>query len=407
MFRKLASMLIVIRDGEEELSPKASFVAQLFKSSSNTRFLYVFRKEEEKFREKWGYKQIELATSTTGILLYYFLMMLQSPKDLHDGLLRRLFHRRREHVLINEGFLSVLSRALYQYFARSARKDGLIRFLRKLNSPKIFLIDEFWSLNSVNLKELKDLGLIIYVSQDLAHNRFGFGENFIAKKLMYKLERDAIALADIVIACSEMERLKYVEMGARKAIFYPNIYPITEFEQCDKDQTPSISIVLPEHWGPRADRSLEEIFKALSCVDKKIRVYLIGIEPKQVPRNIELQYYKFIPNKLDYLRTLSKSWIGINIGIHKGGTNERKYDYAMAGTVVLSDNLGARGDLLPYEYTYVDSHDLAAKLERLLEFGKEKMAEMGIQNRKEAISLAEKQRDVLLRMVKSIELHNH
>jgi hypothetical protein len=395
-------MLVVIRDGGEELSPKASFVAKLFRSRSNTRFLYVFRKEEEKFREKWGYNQIELATSTTGILLYYFLMVLQSPKDLRDGLLRRLFHRRREHVLIKEGFLSVLSQALYQYFARSARTDGLIRFLKKLNSPKIFLIDEFWSLNSVNLKELKNLGLIIYLSQDLAHNRFGFGENFRAKKLMYKLERNAIALADVVIACSERDRLKYVEMGARKAIFYPNIYPITEFEPCDKDQTPTISIVLPKHWGPRADRSLEKIFKALSYVDRKIRVYLIGIQPQRVPRNIELQYYKFIPNKSDYLRTLSKSWVGINIGIHKGGTNERKYDYAMAGTVVLSDNLSARGDLLPYEYTYVDSHDLAAKSERLLEFGQEKIAEMGIQNRKEVISLAEKQRDILLRMVKSI-----
>jgi hypothetical protein len=134
---------------------------------------------------------------------------------------------------------------------------------------------------------------------------------------------------------------------------------------------------------------------------------MVGTEPQQVPRNIELRYCRFIPNKLDYLNTLSKSWIGINIGIHKGGTNERKYDYAMAGTVVLSDNLGARGDLLPYEYTYFDSHDLAAKSERLLEFGKEKIAEMGIQNRKEAISLAEKQRDRLVKLVKSIELHNH
>ena len=309
-------------------------------------------------------------------------------------------------MLVNKGFLSVLSQALYQYFARSARTGGLIRFLRKLNSPKIFLIDEFLSLNSVNLKELKDLGLIIYVSQDLAHNRFGFGDNFIAKKLMYKLERDAIALADVVIACSEMDRLKYIEMGARKAIFYPNIYPITEFEPCNKDQAPSISIVLPEHWGSRADRSLEEIFKALSCVDRKIRVYLIGIEPQRVPRNIGLQYYEFIPNKLDYLRTLSKSWIGINIGIHRGGTNERKYDYAMAGIVVFSDNLGARGDLLPYEYTYVDSHDLAAKLEQLLKFGKEKIVEMGMQNREQAVSLAEKQREKLLRMVNSLVFHN-
>jgi hypothetical protein len=398
-------MLVVIRD-EEELSPKASFVARLLRLNSNTRFLYVLRKEEGKFREKWGDNQIELATSTRGILLYFFLMMLKSPKDLHDGALRRFFHRRGARELVNEGFLSVLSQALYHYFARSARTDGLIRLLRKLSSPKIFLVDEFVSLNSVNLKMLKTLGPIIYVSQDLAYNRFGFGDNFIAKKLMYKLERNAIALTDLVIACSEMERLVYVEMGAKKAIFYPNIYPLTGFEPCDKDQVPSISIVLPKHWGSRAERSLNEIFKALSCIERKIRVYMIGIKPKKVSENIALQYYECIPSKLDYLRALSRSWIGINTGIHMGGTNQRKYDYAMAGIVVFSDNLGARGDLLPYEYTYVDSHDLAAKLEQLLEFGKEKILEMGIQNRKQALSLAEKQREKLLKTVNSMVFHN-
>jgi hypothetical protein len=407
MFRKSASVLVVIRDGWGLLSPKASLVAQLFRSNSNTRFLYVFRKEEEKFREKWVDNQVELATSARGIFLYYFLMMLKSPKDLRDGLIRRFFHRRRDHVLINEGFLSVLSQALYQYYARSARTDSLLRFLKKLNSPKVFLIDEFWSLNSVNLTRLKDLGFIIYISQDLAFNRFGFGDNYVAKRLMYKLERDAISLADVVIACSERDRLKYAEMGAKKTIFYPNIYPITEFEPSDKDQMPSISIVLREHWGFRAERSLKEIFKALSYLNRKIRVYVIGMEPQRVPKNVDLQYCKFFPNMLDYLRTLSKSWIGINVGVHKGGTNERKYDAALAGTVVLSDNLGARGDLLPYEYTYIDSCDLAGKLKRLLDFNKEKLTQMGIQNRKEAIYLAEKQKDKLLRMIESLELGNH
>jgi hypothetical protein len=129
---------------------------------------------------------------------------------------------------------------------------------------------------------------------------------------------------------------------------------------------------------------------------------MIGIKPQRVPRNICLQYHERITSELEYLRTLSKSWIGINIGIHMGGTNQKKYDYAMAGMVVFSDNLGARGDLLPYEYTYVDSHDLAAKLEQLLKSGKEKIVEMGMQNRKQAISLAEKQREKLLRTVNSI-----
>jgi hypothetical protein len=90
------------------------------------------------------------------------------------------------------------------------------------------------------------------------------------------------------------------------------------------------------------------------------------------------------------MNILSKSWIGINIGIHKGGSNERKYDYAMAGLVVFSDVLGCRGDLLAHEYCYLDHNDLAVKLEQLLELGQEKIIEMGLENRKQAISLAGK-----------------
>src|SRR5450759_2253459 len=221
MFRKWTCMLVVIRDGEE-LSLKTSFVLQLLGLSSNTRILRVSRKETKKFSEKWECNKIDLATSTSGILAYFLLMMLKSPRDLRDGMLKRLFGRRRAHVLFNEGFLSILSQALYYYFATSARTDGIIRFLRKLESPKIFLIDEFWSINTVNLKKLKHLGSIIYVSQDVAYNRYGFRDNLITKELMYKLERGAIALADVVIACSERDRLKYIEMGANKAVFYPN-----------------------------------------------------------------------------------------------------------------------------------------------------------------------------------------
>ena len=100
------------------------------------------------------------------------------------------------------------------------------------------------------------------------------------------------------------------------------------------------------------------------------------------------------------MRILSKSWIGINIGIHKGGSNERKYDYAMAGLVVLSDTLGCRGDLLPHEFAYIDNNDLAAKLDQLIKFGKEKINEMGIENRKHTLSFAEEQRDIISRSIK-------
>lgn len=389
-------MIFVINDGGK-LSLKMNFVVQAYKLNSNEDFFYVFRRADSRFEEKWGNNQVDLATSTSGNFMHFLLMLVKSPKNMRDGLLKRLLRTKSSNVLLVEGFLSGLSQALGEYFDKPARTNVLINFLRKLNSPKIFLIDEYVSIRIVNLKILKLLGSIVYVSQDVAYDHFNFGNNIITKTLMYKLERDAVALSDLVVACSERDRLKYLEMGARKVLFYPNIYPIAEFEPGNKDQTPSISIVLRGHWGSRAERSLDKIFKALSRVDKEIRVYMIGIKPQQVPKNIELQHYARIPSKLDYLNTLSKSWIGINIGIHMGGANERKYDYAMAGLVVFSDTLGVRGDLLPHEYTYVDSYDLAAKLEQLLEFGKEMIVEMGKQNRKQALSLAEKQREKLLR----------
>jgi hypothetical protein len=394
-------MLIVIRDGEK-LSLKASFIVQLFGQGSNSRLLHITRNQEAKFKEKWAYERIELATTTRGILLYFLLMMIKSPLDLRNGLIRRFFNRRKEQSFVDKGFLSVLSDAIVAYFASSGRTDRLLGVLGSLPSPRVFLVDEFLSINTVKLKTIAQFGPIVYVSQDVACQRYGYGGNFVTRSLMYKLERDATVLSDLVVASSERDRLKYIEMGAEKAVFYPNIYPVNEFEPGNKDQVPSVSIVLRGHWGKKADKSLEEIFGALSLLHRKINVYLIGIKPQWVPRNVSLQHFEYFPSKLDYLNTLSKSWIGINIGIHMAGSNERKYDYALSGLVVFSDTPGARGDLLPHEYTYVDGNDLASKLDQLLDSANEKIVEMGIQNRKSALLLAGRQRETLFKNIKSI-----
>lgn len=391
-------MLFVIRN-EETLSPKAKFIVQLLSQKLNYNVFYVFKKDSEKFREKWSDNQVQLASSTVGLILYYLLMMLKSPRETRNGLMARLSLMKPKHVLTDKGLLSTLSRSLYYHLGTSARANRLLTLLKKLGSHNLFLVDEFLSINCLDLKKLRTLGTIVYVSQDTAYNRFGFGDNVITSSLMFRLEQEALSYFDLVIACSEMERLKYLEMGAKNAIFYPNIYPTKGFEPCDKDPTPSLSIVLRGHWGSRSEHSLEKIFNALAYLNKKIRVYLIGVKPRQVPTNIMLEHTDFIRSKSDYLKKLSKSWIGINVGIHIAGTNERKYDYAEAGTVVLSDTLGARGDFLPYEYTYVDYHDLAGKIEQLLEFGKVNLREKGRENRKHALFMAEKQRQLLLNKI--------
>jgi len=385
------TMIVVIRNGQEA-TLKTNFILQLLSTNSNIKVLRVYRNENRKFDERWDNTGIDLATSVSGIVANFLLMFLKSPRDLRNGMLARLSSRRRVDVLFSEGFLSTLAQSLNFCFATSARTDRLMFFLNNMKVQKIFLVDEFWSINTVDLQKLKNLGVIVYVSQDVAYNRYGFQDNSVARKLMYRLEKKAVAVADLVIACSERDMLTYVEMGARKTVFYPNIYPIARFEPYVKDQSPSLSIVLRGHWGKEAIRSLKEVFEALSHINKEIKVYMIGVKTQKVSKNIDLQHLNFIPNKLSYLRILSKSWIGINIGIHMAGANERKYDYAMAGLVVFSDKFGARGDLLPHEYTYVDGNDLAAKLNQLLDFSKRKISEMGLQNRTHAISLADKQR---------------
>ena len=398
-------MWVVIRDGEKT-SLKMSFILELLDSNTDRKILCIYRKETSKFIEERYGNKINLTTTISANFAGLLLMIFRSPQDIHDALLEQVFKRKRKHVLNGAGYLSVLSQALYYYFATRTRTRRIIPLLRGLKSRPVFLIDEFWSINTVNQETLKRLGKIIYVSQDVAYNRYGFGDHLVTKKLMYTLERKAITIADLVIACSERDRLKYIEMGAQKAIFYPNIYPLENFEPLFKNESPTISIISREHWGSKVERSLEEIFNALSLVGKKITVCVFGKAPKSVAKNINLQHYDFVPDKLQYLSILSKSWIGINIGFHMSGTNERKYDYAQAGLVVFSDGLGARGDLLPHEYTYVDSHDLAAKLEQLLQFGKDKISVMGTQNRKQVLLLVKEQRGVLIAAINNLVFLN-
>jgi hypothetical protein len=384
-------LVIIIRDGKE-LSIKSNFVLRILKSNSNIKFLHVYRKEHERFIEKRFGNTVNLATSPSRILLYFSLMqIMKAPKDIHDGIIRRIFRKKPFPLLIKYGgFLTVVSQAMYQSSSNSARTDNLMNFLTKSNVSKLFIIDEFYSLNVANLKKLSALGPVIYVSSDLAYDMYS--DNRIASKLFLRFERKSISLPDLVIACSERDQLKYTYLGARKVFYYPNIYPDKEFKLGCKDEIPSISIVLRGHWGRRNSESLEKVFEAFGHINKKMRVYMFGTKPRTIPKNIELIYYDYVQSKLDYLRVLSKSWIGINLGIHAGGANQRKYDYAMAGLVVISDNFGVRGDLVPNEYSYFDTADLTAKLRQVLELGRERIQTKGIQNRKYVLRLAEKQR---------------
>lgn len=395
-------LVVVIRDGNA-FSLKTRFINQIFDQNLNVKFVNVFRKESNKFTEKWYGNSIELATSIIGIFIYFTLMqVIKNPIDIRNGLIRR-FAKQKKLQSTHKGSLNIFSQVLYQYFGRKARTSNLMRFLTKINEPLVFIIDEFFSLTCVDINALKALGCVIYVSSDTASDFYG--THSLASKLMYNFEKAKIALPDVVVACSRRDRLKYLEMGVKNVWYYPNIYP-TEFELNEKNQTPSIAIIMRGHWGTRGELSLEEVFESLSHVNRKLKVFMIGERPKKIPKNVELFHYDFIPSRSDYLKILSKSWIGINIGVHAGGTNERKYDYAMAELVVFSDCLGARGELLIHEYTYLDKQDLVVKLEQIINLGKNEIVKMGNANRQCALSQALEQRAVLIDLIKSKSLCN-
>lgn len=391
--------VIVIRDGKK-LSKKANFIIEQYKSQ-NAKILYLFRSEENFFIRNNQQNRINLRTKLSGIFLYYTLfMILKSPKDLCEGLIRRIKRREPLSFIRHGGSLTVLSQAIYQRWVRRSEENCVFDYINKIRNPIIFVIDEFFSLRMLNIDRLKSHGQIVYISSDFAYDFYS--DNSIASKMMYDFEKSLISKTDLIIACSERDKQKYEDLDINQVIFYPNLYPDSEFNVLNKDETPSVCLVIKEHWGNRSYESLNFVINSLSSIPKKIKLYLIGMKPKKIPSNLELLHYKFIPNKIDFLKILSKSWVGINLGIHFAGTNERKYDYAVSGLIVFSDIFGAKGDFIPNEYTYVDFYDLKAKLNQIFQLSKEEIFRKGLENRNYIINFAKNQKDILLKVIKTL-----
>jgi hypothetical protein len=107
-------------------------------SKAATDDFYVFRKADCRFEERWGKNQLVLANTLSGNLAYFLLMLVKSPRNMRDGLLRRFYRRKNSNALFMEGFFSVLAHALGEYFDKPTRKKNLMRFLTRLDLPKSF-----------------------------------------------------------------------------------------------------------------------------------------------------------------------------------------------------------------------------------------------------------------------------
>ena len=171
-------MLVIIREGTEP-SPKVEKLLQSLDLSSD-RILFV-GKSGKKFLASQSENSIILRASARSIFTYFLLMAIKSPNDIRDGIIRRLLRRNVDRALINSGFFSTISDVLYNFFGTSSVSTYLMSYLTKVKDPKLFVIDEFISLKTLNLKKLKKRGPIIYVSQDIAYTRYGFADNIVSQ----------------------------------------------------------------------------------------------------------------------------------------------------------------------------------------------------------------------------------
>jgi len=222
---------------------------------------------------------------------------------------------------------------------------------------------------------------IIYLSHNFEPNFFGVTN---PKHFIWKSEKEAVNLADLVIVASYRDLLlynKYYECPIEKIAVLPNIYPLN-FNIC-KEDSPTVAVILGDHWGKSVIYSLANILSGLKNLNLKIISVGNLLTKKLKHMGLNVEGYDYILGRRNFLEIISKAQIGINYGINLGGTNVRKFDYALSALVVLSSPLGSRGEPLPYEYTFTDAEDLKTKLRFLLE---RDLKRMGEENRRFALS---------------------
>ena len=263
------------------------------------------------------------------------------------------------------------------------RCRDLYEKLSKDNGEYLLVVDSirgYMAIQSVFDKIASKALAVLYLS----HN---YEPEFVGSKFLWnyleKVERRIITSSDLVLAVSMRDfkvfKHKYgVDDG--KVIFLPNIYPVDGLE-LSKFKSPSISLILPDNWGTNAIHStISYISEAVRMSEKVKKLVIVGriagkISQQKKWGDAVIETYSFIRSRRKFLETIGKAHIGVNFAFKSAGTNVKKYDYALTKQVVLSNFIGAKGDLLPYEYTFLDKYDLASKIDQIFDRDYLKMGE--------------------------------
>lgn len=280
--------------------------------------------------------------------------------------------------------------------------NELKRKLANTSDKVILIFDDISScylFKDIRILKESDNTMIFYLSHDYYIDAI----TPILKNKIKSCEENIIRVADLVITSGsrdlELYRASYYSKR-NNFISFANVFPpinppysitkLSEALSTDREKDPTIVLnigakVLEKHIltylgeVSEAVRELENL-KILVIGEKLIRY----LDKFKWGKN-KIEPISYISSRLGFLRQLSRAHIGVNYAYKSVGTNVKRFDFALAGLVILSRHPGSRGEFLPYEYVYIDPIDLRVKLRKLLECN---LGKMGEENRVEAIKIA-------------------
>jgi len=226
---------------------------------------------------------------------------------------------------------------------------------------------------------------------------------------------EALKQTDLLVTASEMDERRYLAhrvLGEERMVRYPNVF-FPEGLLPPTRETPHDAIVvvtIQSGWSGRAGavRDARELLDALRRVPGEARLRVVAVGPqlpgllrKGLPPGVELSVLERMPNRLDFLKALSAAHVGLNLGRWVGGTNVKKYDYAISGLVVLSNRTGSRGEKMPHELVF-DDGGLSQRLAELAELGLDTLHRMGLENREWAERVSRRSSEILEGRLKAL-----
>lgn len=329
----------------------------------------------------------------------YFLLHFYKSTIMYRGFLR--FLRIISYKLLPNYIKEILNVLDSMIVLCKIRELKNILTNTKSKCINILVFDDIGSCHLFkDISTLKeDNNIIIYFPHNCYANLTGPFSNKIKK-----LEKKIIKFSDLIITSSsrdlELYKKLYGIKDERNIISFANVFPpvdpqysivrLVELLSIEKEKIPTIVLNIGAKVSEKHILTyLEEVSEAINDLEG-IKILVIGENLVRYLRrfewgNNEIEYMPYIPSRLEFIRQLSRAHIGINYAYKLMGTNVKRFDFALAGLVIISRHPGSRGELLPYEYVYVDAMDLKVKLRKLIECDLKKMGE---ENKTEAIKLA-------------------